>query len=72
MHAGQFEDLARVVRFYSTLEGATALDHHAETVLEPLGLSDDEMRDLVAFLQSLSGPGPDPKLLEPRRETSVP
>ncbi len=65
MHAGQFEDLARVVRFYSTLEGAVALDHHAETVLEPLGLSDAEMADLVAFLETLSGPGPDPKLLEP-------
>jgi cytochrome c peroxidase len=65
MHAGQFEDLDRVVRFYSTLEGAVALDHHAETVLEPLGLSDEDRRHLVDFLHTLSGPGPDPKLLEP-------
>jgi len=71
MHAGQFADLERVVRFYSTLEGAVALDHHAETVLEPLHLSEEEIRAVVAFLASLSGPGPDPVLLEPRREFPV-
>lgn len=64
MHEGQFETLEEVVRFYSTLEGALA-DHHGERVLEPLALSDAEIADLVAFLESLDGPLPDASLLKP-------
>ena len=55
MHDGSMPDLETVVRFYSTLEGAIQLDHHQESVLLPLGLTDDEVADLVAFLQSLDG-----------------
>jgi cytochrome c peroxidase len=55
MHAGQLATLADVVRFYSTLEGASALDHHRESVIRPLGLSDAERADLEAFLGSLTG-----------------
>lgn len=58
MHAGQKATLADVVRFYSTLEGATQLDHHRESVLRKLDLSEREQADLVAFLGALSGPGP--------------
>lgn len=57
MHAGQFESLEEVLRFYSTLEGAVQLDHHQETVLEPLHLTDGEIVDLIAFLGTLHGPG---------------
>jgi cytochrome c peroxidase len=58
MHAGQVPDLESVVRFYSTLEGAVLLDHHGETMLAPLGLEEREIASLVAFLESLTGPGP--------------
>lgn len=58
MHAGQKATLAEVVRFYSTLEGATQLDHHRESVLRRLDLSAQEEADLVAFLGALTGPGP--------------
>lgn len=65
MHAGHFETLEEVVRFYSTLEGAVQLDHHQETVLQPLLLSDAEILDLVAFLGALSAAGPRDDLVEP-------
>jgi cytochrome c peroxidase len=65
MHAGQMPDLRSVVDFYSTLDGATILDHHQETVLMPLGLDEGEIEALVAFLETMRGPGPDPSLLGP-------
>jgi cytochrome c peroxidase len=55
MHEGQLKSLADVVRFYSTLEGATQVGHHQEQVLQPLHLSSEEAADLVAFLESLTG-----------------
>ncbi|MBL9121211.1 MAG: hypothetical protein JNL80_14980 [Phycisphaerae bacterium] len=67
MHNGLFNTLDEVVRFYSTLEGAVQLDHHQETVLEPLHLTEDEIRDLVAFLGALHGPGPPDELMGPPR-----
>ena len=54
MHAGQFATLLEVVHFYNTLEGAAALDHHAERMLAPLRLTSQEETDLVAFLESLA------------------
>ena len=65
MHAGQFESLEDVVRFYSTLEGAVQLDHHQEQVLSPLNLDEEEISDLVAFLESLEGEIVDPGLKTP-------
>ena len=59
MHDGSMPDLESVVRFYSTLEGAVQLDHHQESVLTPLLLDPTEIDDLVAFLETLSGPPPD-------------
>jgi cytochrome c peroxidase len=58
MHQGQLATLEAVVRFYSTLEGATALDHHAESLLEPLELTDQQSQDLVAFLRAVQGSPP--------------
>ena len=55
MHDGSMSDLETVVRFYSTLEGAIQLDHHRESVLAPLDLTEQEIDDLVAFLRSLDG-----------------
>lgn len=54
-HEGQFDSLEDVVRFYSTLEGAQALDHHQEQVLTRLDLTPAESADLVAFLRSATG-----------------
>jgi len=64
MHQGQLEELEDVVRFYSTLEGALQRDAGTEVVLRPLGLDDDEVRALVAFLESLTSTELDPDLLE--------
>lgn len=55
MHQGQFESLEAVVRFYSTLEGARSGGHHREAFFQPLNLSEEEVADLVAFLESLTG-----------------
>ena len=69
MHQGQLASLEEVVRFYDTLEGATALDHHAELVLQPLGLSESERADLVRFLRAVQGTLPDPAGIDdPRPE----
>ena len=55
MHAGQFGELAEVLNFYSTLEGAAPLHQHQEQVLTPLELDERELGDLGAFLRSLRG-----------------
>ena len=65
MHQGQFANLAEVVRFYSTLEGAAPPGHHQEQVLRPLNLDEGEQADLVAFLEALTDTNVDPSLLAP-------
>lgn len=65
MHQGQFATLRDVVRFYSTLEGATQVGHHQELTLQPLKLSESEIDDLVAFLESLTGEPPAERWLTP-------
>ena len=62
MHQGQLATLRDVVRFYSTLEGAVPVDHHQETILTPLFLSEQEIDDLVSLLESLSDEDLDPRL----------
>lgn len=54
MHGGHFSTLEEVVRFYSTLDEQSTVGHREE-MLEPLGLSEREIDDLVAFLRSLTG-----------------
>lgn len=54
MHDGRFESLSDVVRFYSTLNQDAAIGHREES-LQPLSLTEQEVRDLVAFLNSLTG-----------------
>lgn len=66
MHNGRFKTLADVVHFYSTLEGAMPAGHHRqEQILKPLHLSDRQIRDLVAFLESLTDDRIDPSLTRP-------
>ncbi|MGM0559391.1 MAG: cytochrome-c peroxidase [Myxococcota bacterium] len=65
MHGGQFETLEEVVAFYSTLP-AKARVGHREEMLEPLGLSPQEISDVVAFLETLDGePVPDALARQP-------
>lgn len=64
MHGGHFDTLEEVVRFYSTLAGTVDVGHREE-MLDPLGLTDREIDDLVAFLEALSGERPPEKLLRP-------
>ncbi len=55
MHQGQFETLEAVVAFYDTLENSVGASHHQEQILQPIGLTEAERADLVAFLRSLTG-----------------
>jgi cytochrome c peroxidase len=56
MHAGQMTTLRDVVRYYSTLEGAVAPadPKHVEALIRPLHLTEQEIDDVVEFLQSLT------------------
>lgn len=55
MHSGVFATLEEVVDFFD--KGAGAATNKAP-LLKPLGLSDDEKKALVAFLQSFTGDKP--------------
>lgn len=65
MHQGQFADLDRVLRHYNTFDGALPPDHHStlERFLAPLQLTDAELADLRAFLETLTDVALDPALL---------
>lgn len=52
MHAGQFATLEEVVKHYNTAPAAP--DGHTE--LEPLGLTEQQLEQLVAFLKTLDSP----------------
>lgn len=61
MHNGSFFDFDEVVEFYDQGGGRNdftdgTMAKNKTKLLKPLGLSDDEKADLVAFLESLSGP----------------
>jgi len=66
MHTAQLGDLSQVVAFFD--RGGDPSGYPGTNELVPLGLKDAERADLAAFLGSLSGPGPDPALLEPPAE----
>jgi cytochrome c peroxidase len=54
MHAGQLDSLEAVVRYYNG-GGDHASSHQLARVLHPLELTDEEQRQLVAFLGALDG-----------------
>jgi cytochrome c peroxidase len=61
MHNGKFFDFDEVVEFYNDGGGSNeftdgTLAKNKTKLLKPLGLTDGEKEDLVAFLESLSGP----------------
>ena len=53
MHGGVFETLSEVVEFYNAGGGSS---ENRDAALRPLGLTDAEAADLVAFLESLESP----------------
>jgi cytochrome c peroxidase len=60
MHTGGFTDLWKVVQFYNEGAGTDGYVGHRSAAIRPLFLTNDEITDLVTFLESLSGePIPD-------------
>ncbi|MEP1328165.1 cytochrome c peroxidase [Pseudophaeobacter sp.] len=55
MHNGMLESLRDVVEFYNAGGGSNEFAANKSAQIQPLGLTDGEMDDLVAFLESLSG-----------------
>lgn len=55
MHNGMLETLADVVEFYDQGGGENEFSANKTELIQPLGLSEAEKADLVAFLASLSG-----------------
>jgi cytochrome c peroxidase len=53
MHDGSLATLEDVVRFYSELPGVATVGHREDSLI-PLALTDDEIDDLVSFLESLT------------------
>lgn len=62
-HTGQALGLPPVVEFFN--KGGDIGGFLGSSELVPLGLSQRERADLVAFLRALNGPGPSPELLDP-------
>jgi len=62
MHSGLLRTLADVVAFFDR-GGDPRGSYLGDSVLSPLGLTDQEKADLVSFLKTLDGPGPSAELL---------
>ncbi|HYP91073.1 MAG TPA: cytochrome c peroxidase [Polyangiaceae bacterium] len=63
MHTAQLLGLEQVVEFFD--RGGDSFGFPGKSELQPLNLTARERADLVAFLGSLTGPGPEPSLLGP-------
>ena len=65
MHQGQLPALRAVLMHYSLFENALPPDHHGarETILQPLNLTETEIRDLLTFLSTLTDESIDRRLL---------
>ncbi len=55
MHNGMMETLRDVVEFYNAGGGVNEFADNKSDLIQPLGLSDGEIDDIVAFLGTLSG-----------------
>ena len=55
MHNGAFFELEEVIDFYDEGGGKNEFSANKTRLIKPLGLSDEEKEDLLAFLESLSG-----------------
>jgi len=63
MHTAQLGSLAQVMEFFN--RGGDPLGFPGTNEIAPLGLSDLDKADLVAFMKALQGEGPEAKLLSP-------
>jgi len=63
MHTGQLQTLAEVVAFFNG--GGADNGYLGTDELQPLGLTTLQQSDLVAFLESLAGPGVASTLMQP-------
>ncbi|MCP5109964.1 MAG: c-type cytochrome, partial [bacterium] len=70
MHNGAFWDLTEVVEFYNEGGGENEFAANKTDLLKPLDLSDEEIEDLVAFIESLSGK--EIKMTNPKLPPSAP
>jgi cytochrome c peroxidase len=61
MHTAQLRKIADVVSFFD--RGGDIGGYPGTSEIQPLGLTADERADLVAFVESLDGPGPNAELL---------
>lgn len=68
-HDGSMATLEDVVRFYNAGGGTTGFPGEKDPLMVPLNLSEDEIADLVAFLETLTG---EPVPAELTVDTSVP
>jgi cytochrome c peroxidase len=59
MHTGQIGTLAKVVEFFAS--GGAPTGYPGKSEIHPLDLSVQDQSDLVAFLESLTGPGAEAK-----------
>ena len=65
MHSGSFKTLRDVVVFYNQGGAESGFVGTKSGLLKPLNLSEQEIDDLVAFLQSLDGAPLPADLLQP-------
>jgi cytochrome c peroxidase len=63
MHTGQLRTLEDSVEFFN--RGGDLFGFPGKNELTPLNLSPRERADLAAFMRTLTGPGPDARLLSP-------
>jgi cytochrome c peroxidase len=66
MHNGRLATLRDVVRHYSDLDPQRVHSHGEAALLQPLNLSEGEIDDLVAFLETLTDPAARAPLAAPR------
>ena len=64
MHGGQFATLTDVVSYYNRLDQQPQFGHREDLMVE-LEWSDEQVAQVVAFLESLTGAPLDPELLGP-------
>jgi cytochrome c peroxidase len=62
MHTGQLSTLEDVVEFFA--RGGDPYGYPGRSEIEELALTEEDKRDLVAFLRALDGPGPEAALLD--------
>jgi cytochrome c peroxidase len=55
MHTGAIANLWDVMKFYNDAGGSSAVGKRAPASQVPLGLSDQELAELVEFLRTLDG-----------------